>query len=201
MRYSKEHKSESRNRILDAAAPLFRRFGIREVSVDRLMSAAELTRGGFYAHFSSKEALVEAILLRDSGLVRMMKDREGGDSATLNREAVKILSDYLDPDNLGEIVEGCPLATMPVDAARSPGKIRAAFSKRFNELVSQLRRGLTSSRRNEDAAIAAAVLSVGGVLLARACESEEDAARIERACRKHMTKLLQATDKDGAGTL
>ncbi len=191
MRYPKEHKIESRNRILDAAAPLFRRFGISEVSVDKLMSAAKLTRGGFYSHFESKEALIEAILNRDAGLVRMMKDRNGTDSKQLNLEAIKVLTDYLDPENLTEIVQGCPLATMPVDAARGSRRIRTAFSKRFRELVTQLRRGLGRSKQSEDTAIAIAVLAVGGVLFARACESRIDAARIEEACHSHVTHLLK----------
>ena len=190
MRYPKEHKSQTRDRILRSAAPLLRKRGIGGVSVDSLMGAAKLTRGGFYAHFPSKEALVTAILEQDGGLVRMLEERDGASRAELNRQAARILGDYLDPENRGEVVEGCPLASLPVDAARSSKKIRAAYGRRLSEFIAQLERGLGRTRRAESDAIAVAVLAIGGVLLSRACDSDEDADRLEAACRKHIARLL-----------
>ncbi len=190
MRYSKEHKAETRERILEAAAPLFRRHGIEAVSVDELMSEAGLTRGGFYAHFKSKEALAVEIMGRDTGLVRMMKDREGETPAELSRAALRILSDYMAPQNRDEVAAGCPLVSMPVDVARGPRPLQRGYAKRFVELIRQLRRGLSGQRHAESDAIAAAVLAVGGVLFARSCDDAEQAAKIERACRRQVGKLL-----------
>ncbi len=194
MRYSKQHKAETRARIIEAAAPMFRRLGFNAVSVDKLMNAAQLTRGGFYAHFASKDALIESILRRNAGLVRRMDERQGTSRQALNKEALQILNDYLQPENLQEILEGCPLATMPVDAARASPRIRAAYGKRFSELIKQLKRGLGRGARQEDDAIAAAVLAVGGILFARASANKEDAARIQKACSRHVTRLLGTAD-------
>jgi len=36
---------------------LFNRHGFEDVSIDMIMKAASLTRGGFYNHFKTKEAL------------------------------------------------------------------------------------------------------------------------------------------------
>ncbi len=191
MRYSKEHKAETRSRIIDTAAPLFRRFGFGSVSVDKLMNAAKLTRGGFYAHFESKEDLIETILNRNAGLVRMMNERAGSTDESLNAEALTILSDYLSPENLEEIIEGCPLATMPIDATRASPRIRSAYGNRFGALVKELKRGLGKRRKDEDDAIAVAVLAVGGILFARASTSDVDAARIEKACAKMIASVLQ----------
>ena len=170
---------------------MFRKLGFSAVSVDKLMEKADLTRGGFYAHFKSKDDLIEAILSRNAGLVRMMDEREGKSSKTLNQEALKILGDYLDPKNLDEIVEGCPMATMPVDAARASEKIRTAYGSRFRSLIEQLKRGLKRSRQSEEDAIAAAVLAVGGIIFARASATSEEAAQIESACLKHVARLLK----------
>ena len=191
MRYSKEHKAQTRNRIIETAAPLLRRVGIHAVSVDKLMNAANLTRGGFYAHFESKEALIETILTRNAGLVRMLSERQAENPEALNAEALRILSDYLAPEHLDEIIEGCPLATMPVDAARASPRIRTAYGKRFRALIQELMRGFSRSRKHEDQAIAAAVLAVGGVLFARASATAEDADRIQTACQKQIAKLLE----------
>ncbi len=191
MRYSKQHKAETRSRIIETAAPLFRRFGFNAVSVEKLMNAVSLTRGGFYAHFESKEALIETILTRNAGLVRMLGEREGATREALNADARRILGDYLDPENLDEIIEGCPLATMPVDATRASPRLRSAYGNRFAALIEQLKRGLGRKRRDHDDAVAVAVLAVGGILFARATTSKADAARIENACNRMIARVLQ----------
>ena len=56
--------------------------------------------------------------------------------------------------------------------------------------MSCISRGLPGGRETESDAIAAAVLAVGGVLLARSRDDEKQAARIERACRHHVERLL-----------
>ena len=68
MRYAREHKGETKARIVDAASALFRRKGIDAVGIASVMEAAAMTHGGFYAHFDSKEALIrEGILAAESG--------------------------------------------------------------------------------------------------------------------------------------
>src|SRR5258707_14600819 len=57
MRVSREKAAENRERIVDAAARLFRDKGLDGVGVDAIMKDAGLTHGGFYGHFASKEAL------------------------------------------------------------------------------------------------------------------------------------------------
>jgi TetR/AcrR family transcriptional repressor of nem operon len=57
VRYSKKHKQETRDKIVQAAARLFRANGYDGVGVDRIMEEVGLTAGGFYSHFPSKEAL------------------------------------------------------------------------------------------------------------------------------------------------
>ncbi|MEJ0069137.1 MAG: helix-turn-helix domain-containing protein [Pseudomonadota bacterium] len=47
-------------RIVETAAREFRAKGLDGVGVADLMAEAGLTHGGFYAHFASKDALIEA---------------------------------------------------------------------------------------------------------------------------------------------
>ena len=58
MKVSREQAAQNRERILDAAAQLFRERGFDGIGVADLMEAAGLTHGGFYGHFSSKEDLM-----------------------------------------------------------------------------------------------------------------------------------------------
>ena len=58
MRYSNEHKAETRRRVLKEAAQEIRAKGPDGVAVAGVMARAGLTHGGFYAHFESKEAMI-----------------------------------------------------------------------------------------------------------------------------------------------
>lgn len=190
MRYSREHKARTRERILRAAAPLFRRHGFEAVTVDALMEEAGLTRGGFYAHFASKEDLLAEVMAADTGLVRMLRERKGSDPEVLSRQAVRILSDYLAPEHRDEVAAGCPLASMAGDAARGPDALRHGYAGRFQQLVRELQRGRRGSRGRDADAIVAAILAVGGVLIARTFDDDEEATRIERACQRQIRRLL-----------
>jgi len=58
MRYSRQHKDETHNRLLKKAAEEFRRRGVQGTGIASLMRQLGLTHGGFYAHFDSKNELV-----------------------------------------------------------------------------------------------------------------------------------------------
>lgn len=49
----------SRNKLLDAATRLFHENGYQAVTVNDICEAAQLTKGAFYHHFDSKEALYQ----------------------------------------------------------------------------------------------------------------------------------------------
>lgn len=50
-------RSSSRDRLLDAASALIRRKGFAATSVDEICAEAGVTKGAFFHHFASKEAL------------------------------------------------------------------------------------------------------------------------------------------------
>ena len=60
--------SAARDRILDAAFPLFYAHGIRAVGVDRIIADSGVAKATFYKHFPAKEDLVVAYLDRVDGI-------------------------------------------------------------------------------------------------------------------------------------
>src|SRR5437667_11818770 len=58
MRKSRIEAAKTRERIVTAAAAEFCQHGIAATGLADLMKAAELTHGGFYRHFASKDQLV-----------------------------------------------------------------------------------------------------------------------------------------------
>src|SRR5215204_114785 len=81
MRYGKDHKQATRQRILDAAGRRFKQDGIDGAGVAAVMSDAGLTNGAFYAHFSSKEDLVANVLADQLRAQRQSFDSQPSDRA------------------------------------------------------------------------------------------------------------------------
>ncbi|MFI1399215.1 TetR/AcrR family transcriptional regulator [Streptomyces sp. NPDC020681] len=57
-----QRKSETRARLIDAAADLFARKGFHAVSAESVAAAADRTTGALYSHFGGKEGLLLALL-------------------------------------------------------------------------------------------------------------------------------------------
>src|SRR2546428_13353824 len=62
MRSNPAQKEKTRRRVLEEATKAIRRQGPYRLGVAGVMKQAGLTHGGFYAHFSSKDALVSAAI-------------------------------------------------------------------------------------------------------------------------------------------
>src|ERR1700733_2403132 len=65
-----EQKERTQASILESASRLLREKGISGARVADVMRGAGLTVGGFYAHFKSKEALVDDALRRTAREMR-----------------------------------------------------------------------------------------------------------------------------------
>ena len=85
MRVSREKAAEHREQIIDAAGALFRSKGFGGVGVAEIMKAADLTHGGFYGHFASKDDLIAQaserrlpIITLDGSLMQLAESRVAG---------------------------------------------------------------------------------------------------------------------------
>src|SRR6266700_492942 len=59
-RYGKEHKQATRRRIIETVGSRLKRDGIDGAGIATQLADAGLTNGAFYAHFDTKEDLVES---------------------------------------------------------------------------------------------------------------------------------------------
>jgi AcrR family transcriptional regulator len=58
----KEKAIETKKKIYEAANDLFRKYGYENISVDSIVEAAGVSKGAFYVHYTSKDALVAAVI-------------------------------------------------------------------------------------------------------------------------------------------
>ena len=149
-------KARTRAEILDHAARLFRLRGHAGTNIDDIMLAAGLTRGAFYAHFTSKDDLFAEAVRAGHGLLSQL--RAG--------EPPAVLKAYLDKSGLSATAQGCTLAALPGDVARAPLAARLAYANILYATIGELAR---AKKRKLDAdATVATILAVGAVTLARA---------------------------------
>ncbi len=62
--FAQARKLDNRDRIMDAAATLFRERGYLPVSIEDVAASSGVSRMTFYRHFSNKAALAEALFAR-----------------------------------------------------------------------------------------------------------------------------------------
>lgn len=162
-RVSQEQAKLNRQRVVEAAAALFRERGLHGVGVADIMASAGLTHGGFYGQFANKDALAAEAF--DAALA---EDRRGQGDA--------LIANYLSLGHVQTPGKGCPLAALANDVAREPpsSPMRARFTRGVEGLAAVLA-GLTprlSKERRRQRSLAALSTLVGAVVLARAVEDE-----------------------------
>lgn len=196
MRYAADHKQKTRQRILDAAAIVFRRKGFAGGSVDDVMAEAGLTAGGFYAHFHSKDELFAEALLQTLRQGRVVYGKD--DTNVAGAERVQAIArKYLSPAHRRMVDRGCPMPPLVADLARQSPATRRAFEKIVAEIMASLEPHLSTGEGTQepDQALAILALMVGGLSLARAVADEGLADRILAACRQLIDSAISTPKK------
>lgn len=126
VRYTEEHKQETRQRIIATAGRRLKRDGIDGSGVATLMKDAGLTNGAFYRHFESKDSLVtEAITDQLHTLHANIVEQAEPGKAGLEQ----IVRWYLSAEHRDNPVDGCPNAALLDEIARSDEVTRQAYTE------------------------------------------------------------------------
>ena len=184
MRYGAAHKEQTRGRILDAAMALLVREGPAAVTVHGVMRAAGLSHGGFYAHFESRAALLEAAV--EAATARTLDGLFGAATAPTDVDTREIIGRYLGRAHLAAAT-GCPLP------ASCGGDLEGAAEAARREAVASYRRALAAVAPDDAEADAVLALMVGGIAVARASGGTAGEA-VLRHCRRAARNLLRRAD-------
>lgn len=197
-RVSREQADLNRAAIEHAASMLFREKGINGVSVADLMSAAGLTHGGFYGHFSSKDELAASACAHAFG--QSLQRWERRVAGRCDEDARTALIDaYLSRKQLRDIGNACAALTLASDVAREPADkpVHDAYQAGVAGLLEVLTAVSPADKPQERRKQALVQLStmVGAMSLARAVQDEALADELIAAAREH---LLHGMDADTA---
>jgi TetR/AcrR family transcriptional repressor of nem operon len=189
MKVSREQATQNRERVLDAAAALFRQHGYDGIGVADLMKQAGLTHGGFYGQFESKDELVVQACARSfaASHKRWLHDIETSPDAL-----GAIVTRYLSTRHRDEPGQGCTLTTLAVDAPRRGRALQRAFTDGLRPYIDMLGRLLPGRRaeiRRERALVAMATL-VGAIVLARAVDDRALSEEILSATAASFGKMV-----------
>ena len=178
MRYGKGHKDATRRRIVEVAAKQLRKEGVGASGVAGLMASAGLTHGGFYAHFSSKDALIQEAL-REA--IEQVSAWMAAVAATSDNKFEAIIRAYLSTNHRDNPENGCVAAALTPEIARHSPAVRQLFTESIEQHIEILASVLPASAAPEARrSVATAILSgtIGMMQLARAVDDEVLSERI-----------------------
>ncbi len=180
MRYSGDHKQETRKRVLDEATREIRAKGPGGIAVAGIMARAGLTHGGFYAHFPSRDALIAEAIGEMFVGARRNFDALQGDGRPPAEALARYIRFYLSRSHRDTRDTGCPLPALAADLARLEPTARARFGKGVEALTERLAALLEAYGAEAPREAAASLLSelVGAVSLARAVDDKEQSDAI-----------------------
>lgn len=177
-------KERTHGSILASAERLLRKRGIAGASVVDVMKGAGLTVGGFYAHFASKQKLIDEALRRTATATRERLFAGIEEKPPADRAEV-VLKRYLSAAHRDEPGEGCPLPAVVGEVATTAGAHREALAEQVDAMAAALEPHAPehASLSRRQIALGMVALMYGGLGLARALRGTPLSDEVLRACR------------------
>src|ERR1700733_2713927 len=184
---------ETRQRIIEQAAPLFNQGGMAGCSMEDILHATGLQKGGLYRHFSSKEELAAECLKYSLALV--FQARSGNANHIPNAiDKLRYLVDRF-VSTPSPLKGGCPLMNAAVDSDDGDPQLRRlsleglrAWKSRLLQILKEgIERGEVESGTDPVRVVNAVIAVLEGSLLISRIERKSSA--LEDA-RLHLDTLL-----------
>ena len=203
MPYTSEHKSKSKERILDSATRLFCRYGFSKVSINQVMKKARMTHGAFYAHFESKESLYRASFmetLRQSSTRRLAK-------APLSiAHLTQLVDNLLNLRSFSDQAEPSIENILFTEVNNESLEIKQLYERSYRNVLRMLETRLSALAKlkklyieSEPSVIAEKSRSilatmVGAVLIAKSITDEEEINRLLTAAQNQVLRSLGVSE-------
>ncbi|WP_375739102.1 TetR/AcrR family transcriptional regulator [Pseudomonas boanensis] len=183
MRYPEDHKAETHKRIVTEASRRFRSDGIDATGLQPLMKALGLTHGGFYAHFKSKDALVEEALQAAANDA----NAHWAKAFAKERPLQAFFERYLSPQHRAQPEQGCPLPTMSAELGQ-----RGNASPITDEVVTGLLALIEKEIGDPQESLAMLATLVGALSLSRSVANEELSNQILDSAHQSLLRKLES---------
>lgn len=180
MAWQETHKEQSKDRILTSAAMLFTHHGFEKISIDQVMKKAELTRGAFYSHFSSKSDLYAQAISKAG------KEAYKRKPINCPKDMQDFAQYYLSMEHRdNNYKQACPLACLVSDINQQDDQVKETYTKTLKAFIEQAQ----SLTVNREEALQSAVLMIGGLALSRALDDKHFSNELLAACKLGVASL------------
>jgi TetR/AcrR family transcriptional regulator, transcriptional repressor for nem operon len=129
-------REQTRKKIVKAAAPIFNQHGFEGSSLNDLMAATGLKKGGIYRHFSSKEELAAEAFdytWEAAWNARLQHVDEKTSGIAKLKQLIANFVDYKSP-----VAGGCPVLNTATDADDGNPVLRARAAKALRSWLTRL---------------------------------------------------------------
>jgi len=186
---------QTRRKIVAAAAPIFNRLGYQGSSLNDLMEATGLKKGGIYRHFQSKEEL--ALEAFDYTWEAAWKTRMVGVDEQANgiQKLKKLIANFV--DCRPPVAGGCPILNVAIDSDDGNPVLRTRVAKALRWWLGRLETMLKQARERgetrpgiEPKTVATLIVAAleGGLMMSRLERSIEPLQRVQ----EHLNRYLDA---------
>lgn len=191
-RASRADAARHHDELIEAASRLFRERGVGAVSVPEVMGEIGLTRGGFYKHFESKQALVTAAV---DAAFREHLARIGGMSETCAQDPGRTREAFIDfclsSAHRDDPAHGCPSSlAVAMSHVEHEGAPRAAFTEGVRTVLRELGEKAGDDDLDpevqQERNLADLATLVGALLLSRATAGDPISDDILAAARRRL---------------
>jgi TetR/AcrR family transcriptional regulator, transcriptional repressor for nem operon len=174
---------QTRQTIIELAAPIFNRRGFTACSLAEIMEATGLEKGGVYRHFANKEELAEEVFrysARRALEARGIGGAEEGDALMRLRKMITRFIDVPSP-----IPGGCPLLNTAIDSDDGNPALRklaarafAAWKRRICRVVEQgIEEGVIQHATNAESVATVFIATLEGAVALTRVECSRDALK------------------------
>ncbi|MFD4542009.1 TetR/AcrR family transcriptional regulator [Streptomyces bauhiniae] len=179
----------TRAKIVEAAADLFTRCGVRAVGINEIWRAAEVAKSTLYQHFRSKDELVAAVLRQRNdqwcARLRALAESRGGPIDRLFAIFDLLGDEFADP-----AYRGSALVNVAAEYPDPDHLVRVAIREHKQEVLRYLSGLAAEAATGTPEAVAAYVLMLAdGAVCARVCLGDTAAAA---TARRAAARLLSA---------
>lgn len=189
----------TRKRIVEAAAPIFNQHGYEGCSLNALMEATGLKKGGIYRHFASKEELAAEAFDHTwdaAWKTRFLHVDEQGDGISKLKQFIANFLERKSP-----VTGGCPVLNTAVDADDGNAILRTKVAKALRSWTSRLETYVEEAKKEHLAksdvdakAVATLIIASleGALMMSRIQRSDEPLRLVQSHLNEYLHKEVAA---------
>ena len=168
-------QSNARERLIEAAATLFRRYGFNGVGLNRILAESGAPKGSFYHHFpKGKDDLAAAAVTSAAAVITDMIDRAFDNAETFEAGAASLSRKIARLFESSGWLDGCPVASVLLETSQTSEALADVAKSVFDQWIDQVaaharRLGVEGDPRHKATKLLIAL--EGAWLLARAQRS------------------------------